>query len=110
MVATTAPQPLPATSTWYRETTRPAPTQRLGTKPPFPPASLEEVIRVYGLRMWVEQSYKQVKHALGWSQYQVRSDQAIRRHWQLVWLPFSFCCYHAPHPSPTPTPAPTNPP
>jgi hypothetical protein len=26
----------------------------------------------------VEQSYKQVKHALGWSQYQVRSDQAIR--------------------------------
>ena len=38
------------------------------------PASLEEVIRLYGLRMWVEQSYKQVKHTLGWSQYQVRSD------------------------------------
>ena len=41
--------------------------------------------------MWVEQSYKQVKHALGWSDYQVRSDIAIRRHWQLVCLAFSFC-------------------
>ena len=36
-------------------------------------------------------SYKQVKHALGWSQYQVRSDLAIRRHWQLVCCAFSFC-------------------
>jgi hypothetical protein len=30
--------------------------------------------------MWVEQSYKQVKHVLGWSGYQVRSDIAMRRH------------------------------
>jgi hypothetical protein len=36
-------------------------------------------------------SYKQVKHALGWSDYQVRSDLAIRRHWQLVCLAFPFC-------------------
>src|SRR5215211_3269872 len=55
------------------------------------PASVAEVVRLFGLRMWVEQSYKQVKHALGWSQYQVRSDLAIRRHWQLVCLAFSFC-------------------
>lgn len=41
--------------------------------------------------MWVEQSYKQVKHVLGWSDYQVRSDQAIRRHWQLVFCAFTFC-------------------
>jgi hypothetical protein len=41
--------------------------------------------------MWVEQSYKQVKHALGFSDYQVRSDHAIRRHWQLVFCAFSFC-------------------
>jgi hypothetical protein len=46
-------------------------------------------VRLYGLRMWVEQSYKQVKHALGWSEYQVRSDQAMRRHWQLVCCAFS---------------------
>lgn len=43
------------------------------------------------MRMWVEQSYKQVKHVLGWSDYQVRSDLAIRRHWQLVCCAFSFC-------------------
>ena len=50
------------------------------------------------VRMWVEQSYNHVKHALGWSQYQV-----IRRHWQLVWCAFSFCWYHASHPSASPT-------
>jgi hypothetical protein len=47
--------------------------------------------------MWVEQSYKHVKHELGWSQYQVRSDKAMRRHWQLVCCAFSFCWYHASH-------------
>ncbi len=36
-------------------------------------------------------SYKQVKHVLGWSDYQVRSDIAIRRHWQLVCCAFTFC-------------------
>ena len=41
--------------------------------------------------MWIEQSYKQVKQTLGWAQYQVRSDIAIRRHWQLVFCAFSFC-------------------
>jgi hypothetical protein len=98
-VATTDPESLPDLSTWYLVTNLPAPTEGSGAEPPFPPASLEEVIRLYGLRMWVAQSYKQVKHALGWSQYQVRSDQAIRRHWQLVWCAFSFCWYHASHPT-----------
>jgi hypothetical protein len=45
----------------------------------------------------------QVKHALGWSEYQVRSDKAIRRHWQLVCCAFSFCWYHASHSCATPT-------
>jgi hypothetical protein len=98
IVATTDPQTLPDLSTWYLVTNLPVPTVGAGTEPPFLTASLEEVIRLYGLRMWVEQSYKHVKHALGWSQYQVRSDQAIRRHWQLVWCAFSFCWYHASHP------------
>jgi hypothetical protein len=97
IVATTDPESLPDLSTWYLVTNLPASTPRPGSERPFPPASLEEVIRLYGLRMWVEQSYKHVKHALGWSQYQVRSDQAIRRHWQLVWCAFSFCWYHASH-------------
>jgi hypothetical protein len=63
IVATTDPESLPDLSTWYLVTNLPAPTERLGSEPPFPPASLEEVIRLYGLRMWVEQSYKHVKHA-----------------------------------------------
>jgi len=44
------------------------------------PADLTEVVRLYGLRMWVEQSYKQVKQELGWADFMVRSDRAIRRH------------------------------
>jgi hypothetical protein len=99
VVATTDPQTLPDLTTWYLVTNLPAPSACPVTQHPFAQASLEEVIRLYGLRMWVEQSYKQVKHALGWSQYQVRSDQAIRRHWQLVCCAFSFCWYHASHPS-----------
>jgi SRSO17 transposase len=103
IVATTDPENLPDLSTWYLVTNLPAPSEHPGSEPPFPPASLQEVIRLYGLRMWVEQSYKHVKHALGWSQYQVRSDQALRRHWQLVWCAFSFCWYHASHPMASPT-------
>jgi len=57
------PESLPDLSTWYLVTNLPAPTERLGSEPPFPPASLEEAMRLYGLRMWVEQSYKHVKHA-----------------------------------------------
>jgi SRSO17 transposase len=98
VVATTDPQTLPDLTTWYLVTNLPAPTTCPVTAQQSAPANLEEVIRLYGLRMWVEQSYKQVKHALGWSQYQVRSDQAIRRHWQLVCCAFSFCWYHASHP------------
>jgi DDE superfamily endonuclease len=99
IVASTDPLTLPDATTWYLVTNLPAPSESTERESPFAVASLEEVIRLYGLRMWVEQSYKQVKHALGWSQYQVRSDQAIRRHWQLVCCAFSFCWYHASHAS-----------
>jgi hypothetical protein len=93
LVATTDPERLPRLGTWYLTTNLPAPTDRCEqeTKSDLASASVAEVVRLFGLRMWVEQSYKQVKHALGWSQYQVRSDSAIRRHWQLVCLAFSFC-------------------
>jgi DDE superfamily endonuclease len=109
VVATTDPQTLPDLTTWYLVTNLPAPTEGMGSDLLFPPASLQEVIRLYGLRTWVEQSYKQVKHALGWSQYQVRSDKAIRRHWQLVCCAFSFCWYHVSQPSSNTTGAPLNP-
>jgi SRSO17 transposase len=92
LVVTPDPQTLPNLATWYLTTNLPAPgSHERQTENDLAPASIQEVVRLYGLRMWVEQSYKQVKHALGWSDYQVRSDLAIRRHWQLVCCAFSFC-------------------
>ena len=91
-VATTDPKELPDKATWYLTTNLPHPdSERSREEGALAPADLSEVVRLYGLRMWVEQSYKQVKHVLGWSDYQVRSDLAIRRHWQLVCCAFSFC-------------------
>ena len=99
MVATTDPLTLPDLTTFYLVTNLPLPATQRAQASRLAAADLAEVVRLYGLRMWVEQSYKQVKHTLGWSQYQVRSDQAIRRHWQLVCCAFSFCWYHASHPT-----------
>ncbi|HEX5882333.1 MAG TPA: IS701 family transposase [Actinomycetota bacterium] len=89
VVATTDPATLPKLTTWYLVSNLPRPGQRACG--PFPPAGLAELVRLYGLRNWVEQGYKQVKHELGWADFQVRSDRAIRRHWQLVCCAFSFC-------------------
>jgi hypothetical protein len=97
VVATTDPATLPDLSTFYLITNLPAPGSPRAQEYEFATAGVEEVVRLYGLRMWVEESYRQVKHALGWSEYQVRSDQAMRRHWQLVCCAFSFCWYHQAH-------------
>lgn len=90
-VVTTDPERLPALATWYLATNLPAPGSEPEQRSEHLAADLAEVVRLYGLRMWVEQSYKQVKYSLGFSDYQVRSDPAIRRHWQLVCCAFSFC-------------------
>jgi len=97
VIATTDPVTLPDTSTWYLVTNLPTPGSLAAEQGTLVAASLEEVIRLYGLRMWIEQSYKQVRGVLGWAEYQVRSDRAIRRHWQLVCCAFSFCWYHHSH-------------
>src|SRR6266496_768498 len=47
----------------------------------------------------LEQGHKQVKNELGWADFQVRSDRAIRRHLVLVCCAFSFC-WHATHATP----------
>jgi len=94
VVATTNPTTLPELSTWYLVTNLPAP-QPQPQETIHPVADLAEVVRLYGVRNWVEQSYTQVKQSLGWAQYQVRSDRAIRRHWQLVCCAFSFCWWAA---------------
>jgi hypothetical protein len=49
-------------------------------------------VRIYGIRNWSEQSYKQVKDQLGRAGFQARSDIVIRRHQALVNAAFSFCC------------------
>jgi DDE superfamily endonuclease len=90
VVATTDPATLPKLTTWYLLTNLRRPGSRRAPAP-FAPADLAEVVRLYSLRNWVEQGYKQVKHELGWADFQVRSDRAIRRHWQLVACAFSFC-------------------
>jgi hypothetical protein len=91
VVATTDPKELPDRATWYLVSNLPHPDTESAKESELASADLAEIVRLYGLRMWVVQSYKQVKHVLGWSDYQVRSDVAIRRHWQLVCCAFSFC-------------------
>jgi len=98
VVATTDPATLPERSTWYVVTNRPHPDHiddhngdTDGDRPTPPSADLAEIVRCYGLRIWVEQGYKQVKHELGWADFQVRSDTAIRRHYTLVCCAFSSC-------------------
>ena len=79
--ATTDRRALPDLSTWYLTTNLPSP--------------LTEIVRIYGLRNWIEQGYKQMKDELGWADFMVRSDRAIRRHWTLVCCAVAFCWWHA---------------
>ena len=106
VVATTDPARLPKLTTWYLVTNLPRPAGR--ARAAFASADLAEVVRLYSLRNWVEQGYKQVKHELGWADFQVRSDRAIRRHWTLVCCAFSFC-WQAWFAAPSPQPAPAEP-
>lgn len=82
--ATTDRRALPALPTCYLSTNL-SPEQ----------APLGEIVRLYGLRNWIEQGYKQMKDELGWADFMVRSDRAIRRHWALACCAFSFCWWHA---------------
>ena len=69
----------------------PHPDAPHATTSPHPSAALAEIVRLYGLRPWIEQSYEQVNDELAWADFQVRSDRAIRRHQTLVNCAFSFC-------------------
>lgn len=110
IAVTTDPALLPVTSTWYLTTNLPRPGAPVAGDSGLEPADLQELVRLYGLRQWVEQSYRQVKGALGWADWQVRSDQAIRRHWELVCCAFCFCWWawrHGPAAQPPPVEVPT---
>nr|WP_307036277.1 hypothetical protein [Streptomyces canus] len=71
-MATTDPARLPEKATWYLATNLPHPdAPHVGTGS-HPPADLAEIVRLYGLRPWIERSYKQIKDELGWADFQVR--------------------------------------
>jgi hypothetical protein len=67
-------------------TTLPRPASRRAQQ-----ADRTAIVRLYGLGNWVEQGDKQVTGELGWADFQVRTDRAIRRHWTLVCCAFLFC-------------------
>lgn len=102
IVATTDPSTLPDLTTWYLTTNLPHPDRTDLADIPFAPADLAEVVRLYALRNWVEQGYRQVKQELGWADFMVRRDRAIRRHWELVCCAFAFCWRHWFHPAAQP--------
>ncbi len=91
VAVTTDPSTLPTNSSWYLMTNIPAPGYRPVQESSFEAAALAEVVRLYGLRQWIEQSYRQLKGELGFADFEVRSDRAIRRHWELVFCAFSLC-------------------
>jgi len=91
VVATADPGTLPDKATWYLVTNLPRPGGPREQDSPWQAAPLAEIVRLYGIRNWIEQSYKQVKDELGWAGFQVRSDIAIRRHQTLVSCAFCFC-------------------
>jgi DDE superfamily endonuclease len=92
----------PDGATWYLVTNLSRPGGPREKDSPWPAASLAEIVRIYGIRNWIEQGYKQVKDELGWADFQVRSDIAIRRHQALVCCAFSFCWAARPAPAGTP--------
>ncbi len=100
VAATADPGTLPPKATWYLVTNLPRPGGPREADSPHPAAGLAEIVRIYGIRHWTGQGYKQVKDELGWADFQVRSDIAIRRHQALVNCAFSFCwdAWFADHP------------
>src|SRR5712691_4031594 len=111
VVASADPATRPAKATWYLATNLPRPGSPREADSPHPAAGLAEIVRIYGIRHWIEQSYKQIKDELGWADFQVRSDTAIRRHQALVNCAFSFCwatwfADHPPHETAAPRPEP----
>jgi hypothetical protein len=102
VVATADPATLPPRATWYLVTNLPRPGSPREAESPHPAAGLAEITRIYGIRHWTGQGYKQVKDELGWADFQVRSDTAIRRHQTLVNCAFCFCwdAWFHDHPAP----------
>src|SRR6266700_510809 len=108
VVATADPATLPDKATWYLVTSLPRPGGPREPDSLHPAAGLAEIVRLYAIRNWIEQGYKQVKDELGRADFQVRSDVGIRRHQVLVNCALRFCwaAWFADHPAPRRTAAP----
>jgi hypothetical protein len=63
--------------TWYLAIDLPRPGSPRVADSPRAPADLAEIMRIYGIRNWIEQSYKRVKDELGWAGFQASSDTAM---------------------------------
>ena len=67
VVATADPGTLPDKATSYLVTNLPRPGGPREAGSLHPAAGLAEITRLYAIRHWIEQSYKQVKDELGWA-------------------------------------------
>ena len=109
VVATTDPARLPGHSTWYLLTNLPRPAHA-AARPAGRPGRGGAAVRAAQLG---RAGLQAGQGELGWADFQVRTDRAIRRHWTLVCCAFSFCwqAFLAEHPAqpaaPTPQAAPT---
>jgi hypothetical protein len=71
VVATADPDTLPDKATWYLVTNLPRPGGPREQDSPHPAAGPAEIVRLYGIRNWIEQGSKQVKDELGWADFQL---------------------------------------
>ena len=56
-------------------------------------ATAKWIAKSYSDRNWIEVFYREAKGWLGMSEYQVRDQRSIERHWILVFNAFSFLSY-----------------
>lgn len=52
------------------------------------------LLRGWSFRDSIDKFYQRSKDELGFDQYQVRGDRAIRRHWYMVFLMYSYIIFH----------------
>jgi len=69
-------------------------TSYLYTNIPASQVPAAEIAVLYSFREWIEVFYRQAKGELGWHDWQIRQDQAIVRHWQLVFCAYTFVLVH----------------
>jgi hypothetical protein len=62
LVATTDPVTLPTLSTWYVVTNLPTPGSPPAAQGPLAAADAAEIVRLYGLRQWVEKRWPHYPH------------------------------------------------